>query len=131
MSEFREMLPSEKGDAKTAADAKLKALVETRQAMMREDFGRTFQTEHGKRVLAWIAERCGWARPPLAANQQGIIDQQITTHNAMELSFYLAIRKFIHIEVLQQVEYGQVKPSGTIIDNEVVNAKKPKGAKKK
>jgi hypothetical protein len=134
--ELRDLPPSERADKKAEIESKLKGVVEQRQAMLREDFGRTFQTEHGKRVLAYIADRCGWGKPPLAANSQGIIDEKITTHNAMELSLYMHIRKFIHIDVLQQVEYGdKVKPSGTITESAIANAKTgktpPKNNRKK
>ena len=129
MDNLRELLPSERADAKADAEAKAQKIVNSRMAMLREDFGRTFQTEHGKRVLAYIADRCGWGKPPLAANAQGLIDEKITTHNAMELSFYMHIRKFISIDVLHQIEYGLVKPSGTIVDaatDAVKPGKKPK-----
>ena len=121
----RELPPSEKAEAKAASDAQLQQIAQTRIDLLREDFGRTFQTEHGKRVLAYIAQRCGWRKPPLAANMQGIIDEKITTHNAMELSFYLHITQFISVDVLKQVEYGEVKPSGTVAENT-----KPKPKKK-
>lgn len=124
MTTLRELPPSER-EARKAEDAdKQSKLAETRMKLLREDFGRTFQTEHGKRVLAYIAQRCGWRKPPLAANSQGIIDEKITTHNAMELSFYLHITQFIAIDVLQDVEYGRIKPSGTLIDSPTTTKKK-------
>ena len=89
--------------------------------LMREDFGRTFQTEHGKRVLAWIMERSGFGKPILSANQDGKIDPNATTFSAMELNFYLAIRRYVSTDILKQIEYGDIKPSGTI--DEDLNAK--------
>lgn len=122
----RDMLPSERAAAEAEQAAKAKNILETRQSMMREDFTKTFQTEHGKRVLAWLFERCGYDKSKLGATTQGVLDGNLTIHNAMEETLYIAIRKFISIDVLQQIEYGQVKPSGTI-----EQPKKPKARKKK
>ena len=129
MSDLRDMLPSERADFKAEEAAKAKNLAGLRGDLLREDFTKTFQTEHGKRVLAYIAQRCGWRRPPLAANAQGIIDEKITTHNAMEISFYLHITQFISIDILSQVEYGKIKPSGTI-DETVLSKRKTKTKQK-
>lgn len=126
---IRDLLPSERADAEAQAENKLKELAASQAAMLREDFTRTFQTEHGKRVLAWLAERCGWGVPPLSVDTHKNIDPLRTTHNAMELSLYLAIRKYISIDVLHDVEYGFIKPSGTIDNTENVNRKAVKSTK--
>lgn len=126
MNDIRQLPPSERAAAQADAEAKQKAISARRIALLREDFGRTFQTEHGKRVLAWLFDRCGYDKPKLAANAQGIIDETITTHNAMEEGLYIAIRKFIPVEVLQQIEYGFVKPSGSIETEENVKKKSTK-----
>ena len=112
--DMRSLLPSERAEAKAELEAKAQNLQKQRISLLREDFGRTFQTEHGKRVLAWLFERCGYDKPKLGANAQGIIDAELTLHNAMEENLYIAVRRFIPVDVLQQVEYGQIKPSGTI-----------------
>lgn len=124
MSEtLRDLPPSERAEAEAQAEQKLKELAASQASMLREDFTRTFQTEHGKRVLAWLAERCGWGVPPLSVDTHKNIDPLRTTHNAMELSLYLAIRKYISIDVLQEIEYGFIKPSGTIDNTETVSRK--------
>ena len=128
--DIRSLPPSERAEKRRLNERLAKEQAEARESMLRHDFGLTFQTDHGKRVLAWLAERCGWALPPLAANKNGEIDEKITTHNAMELSLYLAVRRFIPISVLQQVEYGQIKPSGTIEEPEVIKRKSSKSTKK-
>lgn len=116
-NKLRDALPSEKPDLIKDAKAFEKARADAVVSSLREDFGLTFQTDHGKRVLAWLAARCGWGKPPLAADAQGHINAEFTIHNAMELSLYLKIREFIPIAVLQEVEYGFVKPSGTITED--------------
>ena len=108
----RSSLPSERAEQQKKDKAAAEELQDLQLSMLREDFTRTFQTDHGKRVLAWIAQRCGHNVPPLAANQKGEIDEKITTHNAMELSFYLAIRKYISVDLLKMIEFGEVNPSG-------------------
>jgi len=110
----RALPPSEAAEAKAKLLASQKSVSAKIEALMKEDFGRTFQTDHGKRVLSWLAKRAGWGRPPLAAGPDGKINQEFTVHNAMELSIYLEIRKHIPIAVLQEVEYGFIQPSGTL-----------------
>jgi hypothetical protein len=127
--EIRSLPPSERPKAKQALEDRHKELQIAQAEMLREDFGRTFQTQHGKRVLAWLAERAGWGKPPLAADNSGLINEKHTTHNAMELSLYIKIRQFIPVDVLQQVEYGQIKPSGTIEDPDTVIKRRSKKKK--
>lgn len=124
----RELLPSEKGEVKAAEEARLRQIAEKRISMMREDFGRTFQTEHGKRVLAYICQRSGFTKSKVSALQDGSVNKDMTVFLAQEETFYLDIRKYIPIEVLKQVEYGDnIKPSGTLDNTET----KKKPTKKK
>ena len=123
---LRDMLPSQREDAQKEADAKARQIKQAQHAQMREDFTKTFQTQHGQRVLAWFFDRCGYDKPKLGANMQGLIDKEITTHNAMEEALYIAMRKYIAVDVLQQIEYGFVKPSGVIESTD----DKPKKIKK-
>lgn len=121
MIDLRQLPPSEHADAKASALATQKEIEANRTAAMREDFGLTFQTEHGKRVLAYIFERSGYGKSKVALGANRTVDKDMTTFLAQEEAFYIDIRKYISIEVLAQVEYGKVKPSGTIPD-----ASKPK-----
>lgn len=125
----RGMLPSERTAKKQELEAQAREQAEQVASSLREDFTLTFQTDHGKRVLAWLAQRCGWGLPPLAGTPTGGIDEKITTHNAMELSLYIAMRQHIQIEVLQQVEYGFIKPSGTVEGHEAIKRKSTKPTK--
>ena len=110
----KDLLPSEKAAA-LAEEKRQKAERESkRQELLREDFGKTFGTEHGMRVLAWLMRRSDFGKVILSASKDGAIDPHLTTYKAMELNFYLSIREFIPIETLQKVEYGFVKPSGHI-----------------
>ena len=110
----RQVPPSERQRIQREQDSQTKRNAQKQEDLMREDFALTFQTEHGRRVLAWMMERSGYAKSILSADRQGTVDPMATTFAAMELNFYLAMRRFIPIDVLQSVEYGQIKPSGTI-----------------
>lgn len=113
---MRELPPSERGEAKAADAARLKKLAEQKTAMLREDFGRTFQTEHGKRVLAWMFERSGYGKSKVALATDGGVNKDMTVFLAQEETFYIEIRKHVPVAVLAQVEYGAVKPSGIITE---------------
>lgn len=127
---IRDLLPSEKAEAKASAEALLRGMTEQKLSLLREDFGKTFQTEHGKRVLAWIMERAGFGKVILSADKGGAVDPLATTFAAMELNFYLEMRKYIAVDVLQQIEYGFIKPAGTAFHKEEVKRKTSKTTKK-
>lgn len=127
MNEFRQLPPSEQADKKLEVEAALRKKAQDRVAMLREDFGKTFQTEHGKRVLAWFYDRSGYGKSKVSAAQDGSINRDMTIFLAQEETFYLEIRKHIPITVLQQVEYGQIKPSGTIEEPTKTKPTKKKG----
>ncbi len=106
------ILPSEKAEKQAEDKKKAEAFADMKMSLMREDFGKTFQTEHGMRVLAWIMERSGFGKVILSADNDGKVDPNKTLYSAMELNFYLAIRRHVSTNVLAKVEYGEVKPSG-------------------
>lgn len=119
--------PSERAEKQSELDKKAKILTEQQQSLLREDFGRTFQTEHGMRVLAWIMERSGFGKVILSASSEHGIDEKLSTYAAMELNFYLAIRRNIQTDILARVEYGEIKPAGFVDLSEKTKAKsKPK-----
>ena len=112
-------LPPSQRIVKEAADEKKRKEHNERQMqMLREDFGKTFSTDHGKRVLAWLALHCGWAETPISAtfDDRGrpSIDLHATLHKAQEQSVYLMVRRFVPKDILKQIEYGEVNPSGHI-----------------
>ena len=127
MTDNRELPPSERAELAEANKKKAAEIAQARESMIREDFGRTFQTEHGKRVLAYIMQRSGFGRVILSADSTQKVDPMATTFAAMELNFYLDIRRHIPVDTLQQIEYGFIKPSGTIEDEDAVKPKKKKG----
>ena len=114
MQKYKDLPPSEKA-LKLAEEKKEKTLHKQKSLeLLREDFGKTFNTDHGMRVLAWLKDRSDFGKVILSATPEKGIDPMLTTYKAMELNQYLAIREYIPIEVLQKVEYGLVKPSGNI-----------------
>lgn len=116
--ENKPILPSEKAEQQAKDKKAFEELQQKEIDLLREDFTLTFQTAHGQRVLAWLRRRCGHNMPPLAADADGNYDKEKTLHNALELSLYLAIRKYIPRDVLYNVEYDLVEPSGKISKEE-------------
>ncbi len=123
-------LPSARADAQKAKEKQEQEFADKRLAMLREDFGRTFQTEHGMRVLAWIMERSGFGKVILSATNDGNLDPNKTLYSAMELNNYLAIRQHISMEVLARIEYGEIKPSGFFDPNDEPSRKTSKSKSK-
>ncbi len=126
----RPALPSERQEAEDELKKKLSERSARASAMMREDFTKTFQTAHGLRILAWLKERAGFGKVILAADNKSSIDPMLTTFAAMELNLYNKIREFLPVDVLSQVEYGFIKPTGTIEEKEVISRKSSKSTKK-
>ena len=120
MTQRREVLPSARAELEAQAIAAAKKKADIITSQMRQDFTRTFKTESGKRTLAAIYKRSGFGQIILSADKtQGQIDPMATTYAAMELNFYLWIRKLLPIELIQEIEdERRIQPSGTIIDND-------------
>ena len=116
MEDLRELLPSAKAEAKAKAELEARERAEARAASLRHDFTMTFQTEAGKRVLAWLRQRCGHNKIILSATKEGTIDPMMTTFAAMELNLYLEIRKHLPPQLLMEIEYEYIDPSGTVRD---------------
>ena len=116
--ERRDLAPSERGLADQQAEAQMRERAENRAASMRQDFTKTFQTAHGRRVAAWLRKRCGHNQIILSADRQsGKLDPHMTLFAAMELNLYLEIRKHLPTELLQEIEDDRrIEPSGTISD---------------
>jgi len=116
--ERRELSPSERSDKQREAEAEARARAEARASDMRHDFTRTFATKPGRRVLAWLKERCGFGQIILSADRQsGKIDPMLTTFAAMELNLYLEIRRHLPTELVQEIEDDRrTAPTGTIHD---------------
>jgi len=115
---LRSKPPSERAEIIAAAEAKARKLAQARSSEMREDFTRTFQTEHGKRTLAALYQRSGFGQVILAADgKTGQIDPMLTTFAAMELNNYIFIRNLLPIELVQEIEdVRRIQPSGSTID---------------
>lgn len=112
----RELLPSARSEADAAAIAEARKKADERSKGMREDFTRTFQTESGKRVLAWLKNRCGFRKIILSADRQsGQIDPLLTTFAAMEYNLYIEITNNLPINLIQEIEdERRINPSGSL-----------------
>lgn len=122
-TEERGALPSQRAEHDDKERKAQAELHEDIRAAMREDFGRTFGTECGKRVLAWLFDRCGWDKSTVALNPQTGIDKEMSLYLAQERNVYGDVRKHVPINILQEVEYGGIKPSGWI-DNDDINKRR-------
>lgn len=118
-TEDKIVLPSARADNEEQQRKAQEDLQANVVAAMREDFGRCFGTDHGKRVLAWMCERAGYNKSKVAIGKGGI-DKDMSVFLAQEEAFYLEIRKHIPINILMEIEYGGIKPSGSI-DNAELN----------
>ena len=114
--ERRDLLPSARAEADAQAKEQAMKRAEERSLSMRQDFTRTFRTESGKRVLAWLKDRAGFGKIILSADRQsGQIDPLLTTFAAMELNLYLEIRKHLPTELIQEIEdERRIQPSGHV-----------------
>lgn len=114
--ERRDLLPSARADADKLAKAQAMKRADERNLALRQDFTRTFRTESGKRVMAWMKERCGFGKIILSANPKTEeFDPMRTTFAAMELNLYIAIRNFLPTELIQEIEDDRrIQPSGTV-----------------
>lgn len=113
--DIRDLRPSERADLDAVRAAEQQAIAAKRLSALRHDFTNTFKTDHGKRVLAWLMERSGFGKVILSADRKtGSVDPMLTTFAAMELNTYTTIRQYIDPTILQEIEYGSIRPSGTI-----------------
>lgn len=101
----RSQLPSEKQERlQKIKDQKDKALQEAEE-QLHKDMAECYGTGAGQRVLKWHMDQLGWNVPPLGANPTTQeIDPQRTVYNAMRLSHYLQMRKYIPTKILRKVE---------------------------
>jgi len=77
------------------------------QMQLQKDMCETFATEHGKRVLTWLKDQCCYQISEITANPAtGEINEKATLYNAIRRTLYMRLRKFLHRDILSQVEIG-------------------------
>lgn len=74
-------------------------------AQLKRDFNDTFGPGHGRRVLRFLMDTCGYQRPSIIAEpQSGDPLPSGTIYNEARRNLYLTIRKFLNQEILIPVE---------------------------
>lgn len=87
--------------------AKLNAeeIKEKEKARLTRAFRECFASESGMIVLKWIMTQCCYQISEVSANPQtGEINEKASLYNAIRRTLYLRIRKFLHRDILSQVE---------------------------
>lgn len=74
------------------------------QKKIQKAFCECFATESGKTVLRWMMDQCNYQRPLIAANPQTGESLNTTLYAEGRRTLYLRIRKFLHRDILDQVE---------------------------
>ena len=84
-----------------------KKVQEREKARLKKAFCECFATESGKTVLKWIMEQCAYQTSEIVVNPQtGEINEKAALYNAIRRTLYTRIRKFLHRDILAQVEIG-------------------------
>jgi hypothetical protein len=72
-------------------------------------FCECFATEAGKSVLEWLMEQCNYQRPLIVANPTTGESLNTTLYAEGRRTLYLRIRKFLHRDILSQVEQDSLE----------------------
>ncbi len=107
MTKRKTQLPSVRADAEAKEKADLQAKKNEEHDRLVRAMRMTFNTAHGKIVLAWLMKECGYNQPILGADAHGDIDEKRTVYGAMRLNLYLKLRKFLTFNILKEVEYHE------------------------
>jgi hypothetical protein len=87
--------------------AKLNAeeIKEKEKARLTRAFRECFASESGMIVLKWIMTQCCYQISEVSANPAtGEINEKASLYNAIRRTLYIRIRKFLHRDILTQVE---------------------------
>lgn len=97
-------LPSLKAERKLIEKKELEQAKKKAEDKLRGHLVRTFKTTDGIETLRWLHDQCGFGKPILGADKDGL-SEKITVYNAMRLNLYLELRKHLPFNVLKEVEY--------------------------
>jgi hypothetical protein len=94
----------------TEAEVKAREISEKQKAAegkkLQKAFCECFATESGKIVLKWLMDQCSYQRPLIVANPQTGESLNTTLYAEGRRTLYLRMRKFLHRDILAQVELG-------------------------
>jgi len=77
-------------------------------ALLRKDLDDTFGTAHGRRVLRYLKDICGYQKSSVVADpQNGDPLGSGTIYNAARQNVYLTIRKYVNREIKIAVEIDE------------------------
>lgn len=88
---------------------KMKAEGEAARKKLAQDMGQTFATPEGLRVLAFLANLCGYQKTCVGANPMlGMDVKDGTLYNAAREGVYKELRQYIPRYILKKAEFGDV-----------------------
>lgn len=97
-------------DARLSPEEREKRLAEEQKkaaarARLKRDLNETFATGPGRRTLRWLMNECGYQRPSTSVdpNSTKILTENVV-YNEARRNLYLAIRTFLHPDILIPVE---------------------------
>lgn len=71
---------------------------------IKQDLNITFSSEEGKRVLSYLCHICGYHESSLVQSPSGEINLVSTAHNESRRSVYIALRKLIRADIVNESE---------------------------
>lgn len=84
------------------------------QKKLQKAFCECFATDSGKVVLKWIMNQCCYQISEVVANPAtGEINEKASLYNTIRRTIYIRIRKFLHRDILAQVEIGSEGGDGS------------------
>ncbi len=94
------LTPEEREAKKQEAEKKQRAA-----ALFKKDLNETFAPGHGRRVLRWLMEECGYQRPSTSVdpNSTKILSENML-YNEARRNLYLKLRQQLDQEILIPVE---------------------------
>ncbi len=74
-------------------------------ALLKKDINETFAPGHGRRVLRWLMDECGYQRPSTSVdpNSTKILSENML-YNEARRNLYLKLRQLVDQEILIPVE---------------------------
>lgn len=104
----------------TEAQIKAKEIAEKQKEAeskkLQKAFCECFATESGKVVLKWLMDQCSYQRPLIAVNPQTGESLNTTLYAEGRRTLYLRVRKFLHRDILSQIEVDGLE--GGLVDSE-------------
>ena len=87
-----------------AAQAKRRAIIESREKEVRAAIGRVAKTEEGKTMLRAMHDMCGFVSPSMAMDKAGEAALMHTSFHEGQRAVYLALRSAMEYDDIIEIE---------------------------